>query len=138
VRLPAMAGSVVRLDGVPTSALLASPKLEQRAEFHWRMALPIMAVVMGIIAVPLARLRPRQGRYARVGYAILIFFVYIELAIAGKVWIVRGITPEWLGLWWVHGAVVIFAGAILLLPRWLARARYRRNVARAAASAVLA
>jgi lipopolysaccharide export system permease protein len=134
VRLPAMSGGSVRLDGVPTSALLASEKLDQRAEFHWRVALPVMAVVMGIIAVPLARLRPRQGRYARVGYAILIFFVYIELAIAGKVWIVRGITPEWLGLWWVHGAVVLFAAAILLLPRWLALARYRRNVARSAAA----
>ena len=39
---------------------------------------------MAGIAVPLARLRPRQGRYARIGYAILIFFVYISLAIAGK------------------------------------------------------
>jgi lipopolysaccharide export system permease protein len=97
-----------------------------------------MAVVMGLIAVPLARLRPRQGRYARVGYAILIFFVYIELAIAGKVWLVRGVTPEWLGLWWVHGAVVLFAATLLLVPRWLARARHRRNMARDAAPAVAA
>jgi lipopolysaccharide export system permease protein len=134
VRLPAMSGGAVKLDGVPTATLMASTKMDQRAEFHWRLALPMMAVVMGIIAVPLARLRPRQGRYARVGYAILIFFVYIELAIAGKVWIVRGVTPEWLGLWWVHGVVVAFAAAILLLPRWLARAKYRRNVDDAAAA----
>jgi lipopolysaccharide export system permease protein len=136
VRLPEMPGGAIRLDGVPTSALMASTKLDQRAEFHWRLALPVMALVMGIIAVPLARLRPRQGRFARVGYAILIFFVYIELAIAGRVWIVRGITPEWLGLWWVHGAVVALAAAILLLPRWLVRARYDRNMARAPAQAV--
>ena len=135
VRLPAMSGGAVKLDGVPTATLMASTKMDQRAEFHWRLALPIMAVVMGIIAVPLSRLRPRQGRYARVGFAILIFFVYIELAIAGKVWLVRGVTPEWLGLWWVHGVVVAFAAAILLLPRWLARAKYRRNVGGTAAVA---
>jgi lipopolysaccharide export system permease protein len=133
VRLPAMSGGVVKLDGVPSRTLLASDKPDQRAELHWRLALPIMAVVMGLIAVPLSRLRPRQGRYARVGYAILIFFVYIELAIAGKVWLVRGVTPEWLGLWWVHGAVALFAGVLLLAPRWLARARYRRNVRTTAA-----
>ena len=131
VRLPEMSGGVMKLDGVPTSALMASDKADLRGELHWRLALPIMAVVMGLIAVPLARLRPRQGRYARVGFAILIFFVYIELAIAGKVWLVRGVTPEWLGLWWVHGAVALFAGLLLLVPRWLARLRYRRNVARA-------
>ena len=138
VRLPEMSGGVMKLDGVPTRALFASTKPDLRGELHWRLALPIMAVVMGLIAVPLARLRPRQGRYARVGYAILIFFVYIELAIAGKVWLVRGVTPEWLGLWWVHGAVVLFAATLLLVPRWLARARHRRNMARDGAPAVAA
>jgi lipopolysaccharide export system permease protein len=138
VRLPAMSAGVMKLDGVPTRTLLASTKPDMRGELHWRLALPIMAVVMGLIAVPLSRLRPRQGRYARVGYAILIFFVYIELAIAGKVWLVRGVTPEWLGLWWVHGAVVLFAALLLLVPRWLARARYRRNNSRVAGPAMAA
>ena len=138
VRLPAVSGGVRKLNGVPTRSLLASSDRELRAELHWRMALPIMAVVMGVIAVPLARLRPRQGRYARVGFAILIFFVYIELAIAGKVWLVRGVTPEWLGLWWVHGVVVLFAALLLLMPRWVARLRYRRNMARDAAPAMAA
>jgi lipopolysaccharide export system permease protein len=109
--------------------LLTSSDPAHRAELHWRLALPIMAVVMGLIAVPLARLRPRQGRYARVGFAILIFFLYINLAIAGKMWIERGTLPEWLGLWWVHAAVATFAALLLVVPRVLARARYRRNTA---------
>ena len=33
-----------------------------------------MCVVLAILAVPLARLRPRQGRYARVWIAVVIFF----------------------------------------------------------------
>jgi lipopolysaccharide export system permease protein len=61
---------------------------------------------------------------------VLIFFVYIQLAIAGRTWLARGITPEWLGLWWVHASVLALSAAILLLPRFLARARYRRNTAR--------
>jgi len=131
VRLPSLTGSAMRLEAIPTRTLLASSDRDQRAELHWRLALPIMAVIMGIIAVPLARLRPRQGRYARVGFAILIFFLYINLAIAGKMWIERGSMPEWLGLWWVHATVAMFAAAILILPRLLARLRYRRNTARA-------
>jgi lipopolysaccharide export system permease protein len=65
-----------------------------------------------------------------VGYAVLIFFVYINLLIAGKTWIEKGVTPEWLGLWWVHAVVAGLAMGILYLPRWTARARYRRNMAR--------
>jgi lipopolysaccharide export system permease protein len=64
-----------------------------------------------------------------VGYAVLIFFVYINLIIAGKVWIVRGTMPAWLGLWWVHVVVGALAVVILQVPRLLARARYRRNMA---------
>ncbi len=130
VRLPAMAGGAVALEGLSTGVLAASEDPKQRAEFHWRVALPIMAVVMALIAVPLARLRPRQGRYARVGFAVLIFFVYINLMIAGKTWIGKGMTPEWLGLWWVHAVVALLAMAILFTPRWLASRRYRRNMAR--------
>ncbi len=52
-----------------------------------------MALVLAGIGIPLARLRPRQGRYARLGYAVLIFFVYINLAIAGRQWLARGVDP---------------------------------------------
>jgi hypothetical protein len=40
---------------------------------------PIMALVLTLVAVPLSRLRPRQGRYARVGFAIVVYFVYSNL-----------------------------------------------------------
>lgn len=130
VRLPPVSGGAVALEGVATRALVASPDLKQRAELHFRLAFPVMALVLGIVGVPLAKLRPRQGRYARVGFAVLIFFVYIQLIIAGKMWLERGVSPGWLGLWWVHGVVGLLAASILLVPPWLARANYRRNMVR--------
>jgi lipopolysaccharide export system permease protein len=134
VRLPALGGGTVAVQGVPTRALLKSEGRDAHAELHWRIAFPVMAVVLAGIAVPLARLRPRQGRYARIGYAVLIFFVYISLAIAGKQWLERGALPQWLGLWWIHAAVALLAAAILLLPPWRARLRHRRNTLRAQAA----
>jgi len=128
VRLPALSDGVLALGGVPTGTLVASSDPVQRAELHWRLALPIMGVVMALIGVPLAKLRPRQGRYARVAFAILIFYLYIQLAIAGKLWLERGVTPEWLGLWWVHAGVALFGAALIHVPKWLARSRYRRNM----------
>jgi lipopolysaccharide export system permease protein len=50
--------------------------------------------------------------------------------IAGKTWIEKGVMPEWLGLWWVHVVVAALAVGILFAPRWIAQARYRRNMSR--------
>jgi len=138
VRLPALSAGAVALEGLPSSELLKTPDSAHIAEIHWRIAFPIMAVVLAAIGIPLARLRPRQGRYARIGYAVLIFFVYINLAIAGRQALSRGAIPQWLGLWWVHAVVILLAATILLLPKFMARWRYRRNTARLAAQAVTA
>ena len=127
VRLPAAASGAVKLSGASLKTLLATRGREELAELHWRIFFPLMALVLAGIAIPLAKLQPRQGRYARMGYAVLIFFVYINLAIGGQQALARGAIPMWFGLWWVHAAVILLASGILLIPQWLARARYRRN-----------
>jgi lipopolysaccharide export system permease protein len=109
VRLPEVAGGSSDVELKSTRALLASSDLEERAELQWRLSIPLMAVVLTLLAVPLARLRPRQGRYARIGLAILLYFVYSNLLAAAKVWVARGVVPEALGLWWVHAALVALA-----------------------------
>jgi lipopolysaccharide export system permease protein len=67
-----------------------------------------MALVLTLIAVPLSRLRPRQGRYSRVGFAIVVYFVYSNLLSAAKIWIEKGDIPPALGVWWVHAAALSF------------------------------
>jgi len=63
--------------------------------------------------VPLSALRPREGRYALVAIAILIYFVYSNLISAAQVWIEKGRIHPLLGTWWVH-ALVAIAGLVLL------------------------
>ncbi len=125
VRVPELAEGRRRVEAVPTRDLLASRALADRAELHWRVALPIMAITLTLLAVPLSRLRPRQSRYARVWLAVLIYFLYSNLASAGRVWIERGVVPEALGLWWVHVALVAFGALVMAAPRVSARLRYR-------------
>jgi lipopolysaccharide export system permease protein len=84
-----------------------------------------MCLVLTLLAVPLARLRPRQGRYARVWLAVVIYFAYSNLLTAGKVWLARGNMPEALGLWWTHAAVALLALAVIAGPRSLANLRLR-------------
>jgi lipopolysaccharide export system permease protein len=75
--------------------------------------------------VPLSRLRPRQGRFARVWLAVLIYLLYSNMISAGKVWIAHGTLPEYLGLWWVHATVVLLVLGVIFAPGGLARLRNR-------------
>jgi lipopolysaccharide export system permease protein len=125
VEVPKLADAVVNLEGAATSDLVGSDDPQKRAELEWRIAMPVMCLVLTFIAVPLSQLRPREGRYARVALGILIYFVYSNFLSGAKVWIARGSVPEWLGLWWVHIVVVVLAVVVISGPRWIQRARYR-------------
>jgi lipopolysaccharide export system permease protein len=100
-----------------TAALRTSERPKDKAELAWRVAVPIMALVLGVLAVPLARLQPRQGRFARVGYAVLAYFLYSNLLATARVWIQKDAPGGQLGLWWVH--LVPLALAAFLLWREL-------------------
>jgi lipopolysaccharide export system permease protein len=113
VRLPEPTPRDVDLELVPTIELIGAQDPERLAELQWRISMPIMAFVLTLLAVPLSRLRPRQGRYARIGLAIVIYFVYANLLSAAKVWVARGVVPPELGLWWVHALLVLLAVFVL-------------------------
>jgi lipopolysaccharide export system permease protein len=125
VRVPQSSDVVTALEARPTAALLGSRDLPEQAELQWRIAMPLTCMVLALLAVPLARLKPRQGRYARVWLAVVIYFLYLNLVSAGKVWIGRGTVPVVLGLWWTHAAVVLLALAVILGPGLANRVRYR-------------
>jgi lipopolysaccharide export system permease protein len=115
IRLPGLATTSGRREQQATAVLWDSPDPGDRAELHWRLSVPLMAFVLMLLAVPLARLRPRQGRYGKMGLAILIYFTYANLLAAARVWIERETIPTVLGMWWIHA--VVLAGALWLLSR---------------------
>jgi lipopolysaccharide export system permease protein len=123
VRVPKLTDQVTEFEALPTRTLLQSADPGERAELHWRIALPIMCLLLTALAVPLARLRPRQGRFARLWLAVLVYLVYSNLISAGKVWIARGVTSEALGLWWVHASVGVLALIVVYSPGLVLRLR---------------
>ncbi|NND54094.1 MAG: LPS export ABC transporter permease LptF [Gammaproteobacteria bacterium] len=87
--------------------------VEAQAEIQWRLSAPVTLLILALIAVPLSRTQPRQGRYSGLATAILIYVIYNNLLGAAKVWLEKDALPSWLGLWWVH--VVFFLFALMLL-----------------------
>jgi lipopolysaccharide export system permease protein len=125
VRLPPATAVVTDLDAQPTAALLASPDPKRQAMLQWRISMPLMCIILAVLAVPLARLKPRQGRYARVWLAVVIYLVYSNLISAGQAWIAHGAIPVAFGLWWAHAAVILLALAVIYAPTAIQRLRYR-------------
>lgn len=113
VRLPELKAKKQRHELKPTHELVGSGSGADRAELAWRAAVPVMALVLAFLAVPLAKLRPRQGRFARVGVAIIAYFAYSNLVAAARVWIEKDSPAGALGLWWVHVLPVALAAWLL-------------------------
>ncbi|MGO9931505.1 MAG: LPS export ABC transporter permease LptF [Steroidobacteraceae bacterium] len=106
-------------DTKPTRALLGSHEPSDIAQLQFRASTPLMALVLTLVAVPLSKLRPRQGRYARVGFAIVLYFVYSNLLSASKVWLEKSDLPPVIGVWWVHAAAL--ALGVYLVAREVSR-----------------
>lgn len=115
IRLGELGGRAGKAGMKPTGELLQSSDPRDRAELQWRISTPVMALILMLVAVPLARLRPRQGRFGRIGIAILVYFIYSQLLAAARAWVEGGAVPEWVGVWWVHG--VALALGLWLLSR---------------------
>lgn len=86
----------------PTQALLGSSDPGDRAELQWRISAPLSLFILALLAVPLSRSSPREGRYSRLGVGLLIYIIYQNALSIARVWVERGQVAEWLGMWWVH------------------------------------
>jgi lipopolysaccharide export system permease protein len=125
VQVPVVTDVVKNLEAQPSRSLWESQDLNKRAELHWRVAMPVSCIVLTLLAAPLSRLRPRQGRYARVWIAVVIYFLYQNLISVGKVWIAHGKISQIVGLWWTHAAVALLALLVISGPALSTRLRYR-------------
>lgn len=96
-----------------TRELLRSADPQDRAELQSRVSAPLSLFALMLLAVPLSRSRPREGRYARLGVGMMIYITYANTLAIARVWVERGQVPPWLGLWWVH-AVLAGIGLVLL------------------------
>jgi lipopolysaccharide export system permease protein len=112
-RLPGVEDPELEPKAMGTARLLASSDPLHVAEFHWRVGIPLATLILALVAVPLSRSQPRQGRYGRLAIGLLVFFIYFNLLSAGKAWLEQSTVPGSVGLWWVHGLMLSFALGML-------------------------
>lgn len=91
------------------------------AELQWRLAIPISAFVLALLAIPLSALDPRAGRSANFALALIIYMIYNNLLSIMQAWVAQGKVNGMIGLWPVHLlfsalAVYMFYRRVFQLP----------------------
>ena len=97
-----------------TIALVDSGDSRHLAELHRRISSVISIVVLGMLAVPLARTSPRDGRYGRLFVAVVAYFIYSNTISIFENLLERGEIPVAVGVWPVHAAVAVLVLAMLV------------------------
>lgn len=88
---------------------------KRAAELQWRFSIAISTFLLAMLAVPLSTLRPRQGRYLVFLPAIVVYIIYINLLFIARHWVEQNVLPISVGIWWVHGCILILLLPFLLL-----------------------
>lgn len=92
-------------------------QLNKVAELHWRIAIPTMVFILTLLALPLSKVNARQGKYARLVPALLLYILYANFLFIGRDWLVQAKVPWWLGLWWLHGGMLLIAMGLLYFQK---------------------
>ncbi len=90
---------------------------EMQAELQWRISLPLSGLILSLLAIALSKIDPRQGRYAQLVPAFLLYILYVDLLFVSRAWLKKGQISPGIGLWWVHGLMLIIA--LFLLGRFM-------------------
>lgn len=91
-----------------------------QGELGYRFALPWLMIIAPMLAVPLAQVRPRQGRWLRLFPAILLFVSCAISIISLKNAVSKGSVSVWAYAWVVIGFMVL-----ALYMNWASRVQHR-------------
>jgi len=108
-----------------TLALVQAPTHENQGELVWRLGIPLSALQLALLAVPLGFVNPRAGRSVNLVFALLAYLVYYNLLTVSEAKVTQGRLDFALGCWLVHAVVAV--GIVLLFAQRMSLWRWRRD-----------
>ncbi len=117
----------VRIDSVPPKQMLPSlnsmstlalwndPNPWNLSQLEWRIGLPISAVILALLAIPLSYVNPRAGRSLNLVMALVLYMVYTNMISVTNSWVGMGKISPALGLWGIHSVMLAM---VIMLFYW--------------------
>jgi lipopolysaccharide export system permease protein len=94
-----------------TLGLIAAPTRVNLAELLWRIGIPVSALILALLAIPMSFVNPRAGRSVNLLFALLTYMVYSNLLSLSQARVAQGKLAFSTGWWLVHGVML----AVLLV-----------------------
>jgi lipopolysaccharide export system permease protein len=111
-------------ESVNTNTLRHSSSPDDRAEFQWRLSTPISTLLLALLAIPLSRSRPREGRYARMLLSLVVYAIYFSLLDISRSWVQQDSVRY---IWWVTGLLGLAVLALYLPWKKISKSGDRRR-----------
>ncbi|MCI2807148.1 LPS export ABC transporter permease LptF [Eoetvoesiella caeni] len=86
----------------PTMQLFKDATDTARSQLMWRIALPLAALNLALLALPLGAVNPRLGRSGDILIAGLVGLLYMNLINLSRGWISNGKLDFGIGVWLIH------------------------------------
>lgn len=99
---------------LPTRALLEDRNNFNMGELLWRVALPLMSLLLMLLAIPLSFVNPRGGRSANLLIALFLFVVYSNMVSVFQAAVVQKRLSLLVAWWPIHLLAVVMIGALFL------------------------
>lgn len=106
-----------------TPALVADLNNFNSGELLWRLSLPVMALLLMLLAIPLGFVNPRGGRSANLLIALLLFIIYSNMVSVFQASVVQERLALSMAWWPIHLTAALL---VVLLFSWrlLINSRY--------------
>lgn len=86
----------------PLMELLRDPRPVYLAELLWRLGLPLAALNLAVLAIPLSFVNPRAGRTNNLIFALFAYMTYSNLLSVSQAWVAQGKLRFEIAVWGVH------------------------------------
>jgi lipopolysaccharide export system permease protein len=96
-----------------TLQLLSDRTNPNLAEFLWRIGLPLSALTLALLAIPLSFVNPRASRSINLIFALLTYMVYSNLVSIAQAWVSQGKLSFYTGWWIVHAGMAVLLAVML-------------------------
>ncbi len=87
---------------VSTLTLIADKTPLARAELVWRVGLPLSALVLSLLAIPMSFVNPRAGRSLNLLLAAFLYTLYTNMLSIFQAWVTQEKVGVLVGMWGVH------------------------------------
>lgn len=90
-----------------TLGLIDVPTRTNLGELLWRIGMPISALILALLAIPMSFVNPRAGRSVNLLFALLTYMAYSNLLSVSQARVAQGKLAFSTGWWLVHGVMLL-------------------------------